>query len=173
MSRRLTRASGLFAALILALCPAPSPTAAGTLTLEVRDTRLQSRLLCIPIRAGERFSLRYTHSTAKTAVEEQFVVIGPREIVLDRMRYASAGAGIPDVLPPGATFRIEDGQFVLEGIDQRFSALERIRVAYFHPFDLRIGERQYRLSDLARGRLVDVILASTPDCGENRSERHD
>jgi hypothetical protein len=158
-------------AVLVAMFPAPPLAASGSLTLEVRDTLLRSRLACAPIRPGERFSLRYTHSTAKTEVEEEFQVIGPDEILLDRMLYASAGAGIPDVAPPGTRFRVEGGRFVLEGVNQRFSALERIRVAYFYPFILRIGERQYRLSDLARGRLVDLTVMSAPDCGDDRSAR--
>jgi hypothetical protein len=167
-----TRSLGLVAALILALCPVLSIAASGPLSLEVRDTRLHSRLVCAPVRVGDEFSLRYTHSTAKTEVEEQFEIRGPGDIVLRRMLYASAGAGVPDVAPPGTTFRVVDGRFVLDGIDRRFAALERIRVAYFYPFILRIGERQHALSDLARGRLVDVRVAATAECGDYRSE-HD
>jgi len=141
--------------------------------LDVRDTRSRALLLSVRLPLDERFYFRYTHSTAKTEVEEHFKVVGREAIVLERMIYASGGAGIPDSAPAGATFRVADGRFVLDGINKRFPSLERIRVAYFYPFILGTREAEHRLSDLARGRLVDVLIR--PQAGEDdrRSQRYD
>ena len=151
----------------------PTPAASEPVVLEVRDTQSGALILLVHLPRDPCFYFRYTHSTAKTEVEEHFKVVGREEIVIERMIYASGGAGIPDSPPAGATFRVADGRFVLDGINKRFPSLERIRVAYFYPFILGTREAEHRLSDLARGRLVDIRIR--PQAGENdrRSQRYD
>jgi hypothetical protein len=136
------------------------------LVLEVRDLKGGGRLLSLAVEKGEHFLLRYTHSTAKTPVEEHFQVLGHNHILFTRMVYASGGAGIPDLPPPGASFRIDPGgRFVMEGLNRHFQSLANIRVAYFYPFLLEIAGERYNLWEIARGRLVEIrvrprILAS-------------
>ena len=169
-----TRASLLLLVLLTgSFLAAPNLAESEALVLDVRDTRSRALLLSVRLPLDDRFYLRYTHSTAKTEVEEHFKVVGREEIVLERMIYASAGAGIPDFPPAGATFRVADDRFVLEGINLRFPSLERIRVAHFYPFFLGTHEREHRLSDLARGRLVDILIR--PQAGEHdrRSQPYD
>jgi hypothetical protein len=128
-----------------------------SLVLEIRDTETGQLLLSFPVKKGAPFFFQYTHSTAKTLVEEHFQVAGPNDIILTRMVYSSGGAGIPDGPPSGAIFRIgSDGRFVLEDLNQRFLSLNRIRIAYFYPFLLGLGGRSYSLSEVARGKLVDI-----------------
>jgi len=127
------------------------------LVLEVRDTKTRQLLLSFPVKEGTCFFFQYTHSTAKTLVEEHFQVAGPDNIILTHMVYSSGGAGIPDSPPSGANFRIgPDGRFVLEDLNRRFLSLNRIRIAYFYPFRLGLGGKSYSLSEIARGRLVDI-----------------
>lgn len=127
------------------------------LVLEVRDTKGGGRLLSFGVKEGQHFLLHYTHSTAKTAVEEHFQISGPNDIVLTRMVYASGGAGIPDLPPPGAFFRIaQDGRFVMEGLNRHFQSLVNIRVAYFYPFLLELAGNRYSLSEIASGQLVEI-----------------
>jgi hypothetical protein len=168
------RALWLLLVLLLGLLlPAPIVAGAESVALEVRDTRSRALLLTVSLCLGDRFYLRYTHSTAKTEVEEHFEIVGRKEIVLDRMIYASGGAGFPDFPPAGAIFRVEGGRFVLEGINTHFRSLERIRVAYFYPFILGARDKEYRLSDLARGRLVDVLIRSQNGEDDRRDQLHD
>jgi hypothetical protein len=169
-----TRALWLLLVLLIGLLlPVPIVAEAESVALEVRDTRSRALLLTVSLCLGDRFYLRYTHSTAKTEVEEHFEIVGRKEIVLDRMIYASGGAGLPDFPPAGATIRVEGGRFVLEGINKRFLSLERIRVAYFYPFILGNCEKEYRLSDLARGGLVDVLIRSQDGENRRRGQPHD
>ncbi len=129
------------------------------LVLEVRDTRAGDLLLNLAVKKGDRFLLRYTHSTAKTVVEEHFQIAGSHDIVLTRMVYSSCGAGIPDIPPARAYFKIgSDGRFVMDGLDRHFSSLNNIRVAYFYPFVLELEGKRHPLSDNARGRLVDILV---------------
>ena len=127
------------------------------LVLEVWDTRAGDLLLSFSVKKGDRFLLLYTHSTAKTIVEEHFKVAGSRDIILTRMVYSSGGAGIPDLPPAGANFRIgRDGRFVMDGLNKKFRSLNNIRVAYFYPFLLELEGARHNLSEIARGRLVDI-----------------
>jgi len=127
--------------------------------LEVWDAKARHKLLSIPIRKGNHFFLQYTHSTAKTIVEEHFQIAGLNDIVLNRMVYSSGGAGIPDFPPAGAQFRIApDGCFVMDDLNRSFPSLTNIRVAYFYPFFLVVEGTSYSLSKIARGRLVHIRI---------------
>jgi hypothetical protein len=127
------------------------------LVMEVWDTKAGDLLLAVPVKQGGRFLLRYTHSTAKTIVEEHFQIAGSNDIILTCMVYSSGGAGIPDLPPSGAYFKIgPDGRFVMGGLNRRFKSLSNIRVAYFYPFILEVDGKRYDLSENARGRLVDI-----------------
>jgi hypothetical protein len=128
-----------------------------TLVLEVWDTEAKQLLLALPVKKGDSFSLQYTHSTAKTIIEEHFQIRGRDDILATRMIYVSGGAGIPDVAPPGAHFRInDDGRFVMDNLNKVFPLLANIRVAYFYPHQLIYHGNNYSLSKIARGRLVDI-----------------
>ena len=130
-----------------------------TLVLEVWDTEAKRLLLSLPVKEGDPFSLQYTHSTAKTIIEEHFLIRGSDDILATRMIYVSGGAGIPDVAPSGAHFRInDDGRFVMDNLNKVFPLLANIRVAYFYPHQLIYHGNSYSLSEIARGRLVDIKI---------------
>ena len=154
ISIRLLLAGGaglLLLALILGL--------RSTLVLEVWDTEAKRLLLSLPVKEGDLFSLQYTHSTAKTIIEEHFQIRRSGDILATRMIYVSGGAGIPDVAPPGAHFRInDDGRFVMDNLNKVFPLLANIRVAYFYPHLLVHHGSNYSLSEIARGRLVDIKI---------------
>ena len=77
------------------------------------------------------------------------------------MIFESAGAGIPDVTPQGAQFRIsQDGRFMMDNINRQFISLDNIRVAYYHPHKLILRDQIYKLDSIARGRLVDIRVRS-------------
>jgi hypothetical protein len=137
-----------------------------TLVLEVWDVKEGRLLLSLPVERGNPFVLRYTHSTAKTIVEEHFHIAGVNDIVLRQMVYSSGGAGIPDSPPPGAQFKISsDGRFMIEGLNRRFSALSNIRVAYFYPFLLDCNGREHSLSGIAKGRLINIYVRDGKSIG--------
>jgi len=131
------------------------------LELEVWDVKAKQLLLTLPVKKEESFSLQYTHSTAKTIIEEHFRIAGADCIVATRMIFESAGAGIPDVTPQGAQFRIgQDGRFMIDNINKQFISLDNIRVAYYYPYKLILRDQIYKLDSIARGRLVDIRVRS-------------
>ncbi|MEW6334817.1 MAG: DUF1850 domain-containing protein [Thermodesulfobacteriota bacterium] len=125
------------------------------------DVKAKQLLLTLPVKKEESFSLHYTHSTAKTIIEEHFRIAGADCIVATRMIFESAGAGIPDVTPQGAQFRIgRDGRFVMDNINRQFISLDNIRVAYYYPHTLILRDQNYQLNSIARGRLIDIRVRS-------------
>lgn len=128
-----------------------------SLTLEVWDVRAKQLLLTLPVKKEESFSLQYTHSTAKTVIEEHFRILGADCIVASRMVFESAGAGIPDITPQGAQFRIgQDGRFIMDNINKSYTSLDNIRVAYYYPHKLILRDKIHKLDNLARGRLINI-----------------
>ena len=128
-----------------------------SIVLEIRDTGTGQLLLSFPVKKRGPFLFSVHSLYGEDAGGGTFPGGGPDDIILTRMVYSSGGAGIPDGPPSGATFRIgSDGRFVLEDLNQRFLSLNRIRIAYFYPFLLGLGGRSYSLSEVARGKLVDI-----------------
>lgn len=127
------------------------------LVLEVWDVDAKRLLLSWPVAKGDDFFLQYTHSTAKTIVEEHYIIEGADDIVATRMIFESGGAGLPDVVTEGTRFRIgSDGRFVLDDINHRFKLLHNIRVAHFYPFKILLKNTIIDLRDVARSRLIDI-----------------
>ncbi len=73
----------------------------------------------IPVRKGDTFSLKYTHSVQKTPVVENFVIAGADELILDSTVYRTYGVGLP-FLPGEGRFEQQGDNFVLTGIGRRF-----------------------------------------------------
>lgn len=139
--------------------------------LEVWDVETKQLLLTLPVKKGETFFIEYTHSTAKTIIEEHFRIDDDACIVATCMVFESGGAGIPDVTPTGAQFRIRnDGRFMIENINKKFLYLKNIRVAFYYPYKLILNDKIYGLDDIARGRLVDIRVQSL--FANNVLERH-
>jgi hypothetical protein len=139
------------------------PVYGASFSLQVWDTTEKTLLLQVPIEKGEEFSICYTHSIAKTLVEEFFVVEDEGQILLTRATFSSGGWGLPDVVSGGeAIFSvIPNGMFVLDKINRKFTVLENIRVAFLNPFLLRVGNRSFALEEYAKGRLVNICVTST------------
>lgn len=73
----------------------------------------------IPVRKGDTFSLKYTHSVQKTPVVENFVVVAADELVLDSTVYQTYGVGLP-FLPGEGNFEQRGDKFVLTNFGRRF-----------------------------------------------------
>jgi len=81
------------------------------------------------------FALSWIHSVERTEWRETYVVDRDGEIVLSASEFSSGGAGLPDAVGEGETFRRENGAM----------RIERRNV--------RIGELRIRLSDVSHHRL--------------------
>ncbi|MGE5652962.1 MAG: DUF1850 domain-containing protein [Bacillota bacterium] len=64
-------------------------------SLEISDRKSGQILAVAPVHTGEQFTISFTHSIAKTPVDEVFVVGPGREIIVTETIYESFGAGLP------------------------------------------------------------------------------
>lgn len=95
-------------------------------TLVIKNTEGQV-LLTVPVRSGQYFIIRYTHSVALSPVEDYFTIVG-KEIVLDKTVYKDFGAGLPHMPEDNQHMQINNGKVIIDGLDRHFSS-----------FDVRVG----------------------------------
>ena len=86
--------------------------------LTVTDEGTGATLLHLPMKRGETFSLRFTHSLNLSDVTDTIQWTG-RELICRSTLFSTYGAGIPD-LPDGigTTLTQTEGGFLLSGIDK-------------------------------------------------------
>lgn len=65
---------------------------------------------------GDLFTIRYTHSVARTDVDE-VIRIGNGELIIDSTVYESFGAGLPADIHGEETIKLEDGKVIINNID--------------------------------------------------------
>lgn len=114
--------------LCLALLAAQAAHAAGDTSGElcIRDAA-GALVAAWPLREGDDFAIRYTHSVALTPVEDHFV-IKDGGIRLDRTVYQDFGAGLPSAPEPGQHMSSGGGRIVMSGYDRPLPS-----------FDVRVG----------------------------------
>ena len=101
----------------------------------------------------------FTHSVAKSRVEEVFEAAGTGRFHLRETLYADFGAGLPHEELPGQRMEFADGRIRLTGYDLQFQELQ-LRVGHIanHRFEI-MGVEVVRLSELYRpGGLAKVAV---------------
>ena len=133
--------------LCAACLAAPRPTAADTGAAGGQEGELCVRdadgavVGAWPMREGQGFAIRYTHSVALTPVEDHFLIRGG-VIRLDRTIYQDFGAGLPSAPEPGQSMSAGQGRIVMSGYDRPLPS-----------FDVRVG------------RVAGHTLLLDRDCG--------
>ena len=98
---------------VLALCLLPIWPG-----LTLSDYRTGQRLHCLPIRRGETFCIRFTHSLNLSDVTDTFEWTGTT-IFCRSTLFSTYGAGIPDLSDGiGSSFAVTEDGFLLSGIDK-------------------------------------------------------
>lgn len=103
----------------------------------------------VPVPEGGRFTLAFRHSVAKSAVEEDFLVVSPGAFKLIETRYKDFGAGLPHMEQRGLKMEFADGRIRLSGYDRKFEALP-VRVGWESEQEVRAGNMATRLDSLER-----------------------
>lgn len=119
----------LFLCLGLWLCPGAAATlqagaGADDLVLKNEEGRV---LFSCPVDEGFSFGIRYTHSVAKSPVEDWFRV-SRHVIFLEKTVYQDFGAGLPHNPGPGQTMTTGQGRIVISGYHRALPS-----------FDVRVG----------------------------------
>jgi len=118
------------------------------LTITSNDTR--DILWSHSVSEGDQFIIRYTHSVARTEVDE-VIRVGDGELIIDSTIYESFGAGLPSTIEPGQSIRREDGKVIIDNINR---PIRRI--------DLYIGQVVANHTFLFQGDTIPLHTLSKP-----------
>lgn len=77
---------------------------------------------CMTASSGDKLSLYYIHSVQLTPVYENFVVVGPDDLLLYSTQYSSYGVGLPSLPSDGIFTQTKDG-FDLK-LERHFSVVK-------------------------------------------------
>lgn len=118
-------------------------------SLTIRDSELRW-LWAQRVESGERFILRYTHSVARTQVDEVMRVEG-RQIMVEASIYESFGAGLPSNPEGAQVLELSDGRLILSNID------------LVQPYiEVRIGQVTANHQLLVHGRVIPLSSLGKP-----------
>lgn len=107
-----------------------------------------------PIPDG-RFELSWIHSVERTEWRETFRVDRVGNILRVASEFASAGAGLPDRVGEGETFRMANGKMRLEGGNVAVGAL-RVRLSDVSRHYLRVGGVRVDLNEAFGDGVVTI-----------------
>lgn len=116
-----------------------------------------SVLLRIPVKAGDQFSLRYTHSVQKTLVIENIVIEQTGQLLVDSTEYESFGVGLPFLASEGK-FHQSGNRFILEDIG-RYCEMIRLRTGPEAQLKMQYQDHTYELFRLVPdGALIQMSV---------------
>jgi hypothetical protein len=130
-------------------------------TLELRSFLDSEIVFSQKIQPGNKFTLKYTHSVAKTPVWEIFTIDKDYQIVLIETDFLDHGAGLPYASFGEEIFVEEDGKFKIKNM---------YRIIYI-PFYYRIGsitenifyfkDKEIDLSSSVGDKLLTIEIGKT------------
>ena len=124
--------------------------------LLVFDVKANRTLLRATVRPGDRFTLSYLHSVAKSRVTGAFEVTPAYEISVRETTFGSFGPGLPDVRP-GDDYEVRGGLIRLK-VNQTIPGL-LFAVYPYTEHQLGIGGRTLDLSkEVEAGGRVSITL---------------
>ncbi|QPC46107.1 DUF1850 domain-containing protein [Mangrovibacillus cuniculi] len=84
---------------------------------------LQDKLLfSTHIKNHRSFIITYEHSIHKSPVMEYFQ-LDDLELVLKKVKYEDTSIGMPSNAPEGASFKLENGKYIIENLDTRLDEI--------------------------------------------------
>ncbi|MDE5833235.1 MAG: DUF1850 domain-containing protein [Desulfovibrio sp.] len=107
-----------------------------------------SEVLERPMKPGEGFAIRYTHSVALSPVTDYFVIENG-DIYIDATVYEDFGAGLPHETFGDQKMKTEDGRIVLTGLKRKVSPLD-LRVGRIANHTLILDDGEIPLKKLAK-----------------------
>lgn len=140
--RRLWLSAALAGALLLAGAAYLIQAPAELIVLEPGSDRI---LLRAPVRPGDRFTLSYLHSVAKSRVTGTFEVTPDHRLAVRETAFGSFGPGLPEVRP-GDDFEVGRGMIRVRSRDRVLGELS----VFVHPFTDHRLEVAGQMLDLSR-----------------------
>ncbi|MBI4591690.1 MAG: DUF1850 domain-containing protein [Candidatus Rokubacteria bacterium] len=125
--------------------------------LLVLDAKADRVLFRARVQPGDRFTLSYRHSVAKSRVSGVFEVTPEYAISVKETAFGSFGPGLPDPRP-GDDYEIKGGVIRLRNLNQTLPELS----LFVHPYtehEVEIGGRRLDLSNaVPPGSLVKIVV---------------
>ncbi len=124
--------------------------------LVIEDVRGHRVLHRERVRPGDRFALRYVHSSEHVPVRGTFRIEPDRTLTVAETAFAGFGPGLPELTARDA-WRVEDGMFVVREPGTRLPALS-VRVAPItaHRLETPAGRALDLSALMGGGGLVEV-----------------
>lgn len=112
------------------------------------------------ISPNDEFTMRWMHSVELQPWEEIFRIDKDLNIILDRTRFKSFGAGVPDYA--GNKTEIKDGYVVFSGIDKTIKDLQ-YRASNFAKHTFYFKDKELKLYELVGNENIIKIYTSNVD----------
>lgn len=128
--------------------------------LVVSEARGNRVLLRTPVRPGDRFTLSYLHSVAKSRVSGTFEVTPAYAIAVRETAFGSFGPGLPDPRP-GDDYEVREGVIRLKNLKQTLPELS----FFVHPYtehQLEIGGQTLDLSKVVPAGTRIMVSVRAP-----------
>lgn len=160
--RPMKTAFALTLIFLLLIFHAPLSGATSRTVLLVRETDYPRVLLRMPLPYGDTFTIRYIHSVDHTPVYEVFKAKKGKGLVLVETYFQMFGAGMGhweghgQIVQDGPWTKIKDINKPLGSFLLRVGASEVAHTILYN------GE-EWNLSEKAAGKLVEVMIKSSPD----------
>ncbi|WP_319201462.1 DUF1850 domain-containing protein [uncultured Ilyobacter sp.] len=126
-------------------------------TLIIRDLSKDSIIFLNKVTPEDEFTMRWMHSVELQPWEEIFRVDQNYNIILDRTRFKSFGAGVPD--SAGNKTEIKNGYVIFSGIDRKMPDL-KYGISDFakHTFLFKNKElKLYEIVENGNGVKIDIV----------------
>ncbi len=137
--------------IILSILFILTPAYAGNshLYLQIYQPEREEILLKVPVSVGDRFQLRYTHSSDLTPIVDHFVIVGPDKIILEEEEFLWYGSGLEFQSTENARV-ILDGHRTRVLLNRHFTYIP-IRVGRVAGHLVKINNRSIPLLSLTGG----------------------
>ncbi|MFP3390901.1 DUF1850 domain-containing protein [Brevibacillus sp. SIMBA_040] len=119
-------------------------------SLVIRDSQTQKLIWSSRLGEEGEFSIRWTHSIHRSAVEEYYRTT-EGQLILSEMTFHDYGIGMENELAPGEELVIANGQFLLRNMHRVFPALH-----------LFIGQIRANHTLLFAGQEIPLHLVALP-----------
>ena len=115
------------------------------LVLEVVLSGSDKTILAIPVKQGNTFTIRFTHSVQRTPVDEVFSIRRDSKIILEETIYSDYGAGLPSEIYGSQQFSLENNSFIIRGFGVEFEEIPLFVGEVIANHTLFYGDKEFQL----------------------------
>ena len=130
-------------------------------SLELRSFSDGEIVFSQKVQPGDKFTLKYTHSVAKTPVWEIFTIDKDYQIVLIETDFLDHGAGLPYASFGEEMFVEEDGKFKIKNMHRVIPTPIYYRIGAVRENIFYLKDKKIDLSSLVGDKLLTIEIGKT------------